>query len=232
MDVKRVFACAALLAGLLFFNGRLSAAVESDIVGYTTIETVPGFNMRGVAFQGLQGETVSLNELLSGDFKTGDEVQLFTTDGTNSGYTIYKYQEGSGWRQGRASADDYPVKAGDSFWLKTPDRSVSVTFKGAVKAGDFRYESQAGIQMVTADIPVEFPLNPTNGEAEWQNFQTGDQIQVLTKDGGYTIYTYSSANGKWLLGRVPTEATIPAGTSVWLKTASAGAMMHVINPVK
>lgn len=188
--------------------------------------------MCGVAFEGLKDETISLNELLSGDFKTDDEIQVFSTDGINSGYTIYKYREGAGWFLGRASADNYPVKAGDSFWLKTPNRSVSVTFKGAVKAGDFRYESLSGIQMVTVDIPIAFPLNALNGEVIWENFTNNDQIQVLTKDGGYTIYTYRSSDNKWVLGRVPTGETIPAGTSIWLKTANAGAVLRVINPVK
>ena len=34
MDMKKIITCAALLAGIVFFNGRLNAQVESDIVGY------------------------------------------------------------------------------------------------------------------------------------------------------------------------------------------------------
>ena len=230
MNAKRILACAALLLGLLSFNAPLSAAVESDVVGYTTITTTPGFNMQGVVFQGLQEETIVLDELLSGDFKTGDEVQRSTSDG---GYVIYQFRDGEGWFCGRAPASTAPLSAGDSFWLKTPDRAVSVTFKGAVKAGDFRYESTAGMQMVSVDFPFEFALNDDTGRVSWTNLRSGDQIQVLTQDGGYMVYTYSQEGGeKWLEGRIPTEKRIPVGAALWLKTATAGAVLQVKNPIQ
>ena len=228
MNTKRTLACAALLLGLLSFNAPLTAAVESDIVGYTTITTNPGFNMQGVVFQGLASETTTLDELLSGDFQTGDEVQVYA----NGAYTIYQYLTGTGWMMGRKPASQVPVKAGDSFWLKTPERSIEVTFKGAVKKGDFRYVAGAGSQMVSADIPVAFALNDDTGSVTWANVKTGDQIQVLTATGGYQIYTYSQSTGKWLEGRVPTTLKVPVGSSIWLNVQEAGASLQVANPVK
>ena len=41
MNTKRTLACAALLLGLLSFNAPLTAAVESDIVGYTRLSRIP-----------------------------------------------------------------------------------------------------------------------------------------------------------------------------------------------
>ena len=52
MNAKWFLAYATLLCGVVFLNPRLDASVESDIVGYTTITTTPGFNMQGVVFQG------------------------------------------------------------------------------------------------------------------------------------------------------------------------------------
>ena len=51
MNTKRTLACAALLLGLLSFNAPLTAAVESDIVGYTTPQiNADTFTLLGVPF--------------------------------------------------------------------------------------------------------------------------------------------------------------------------------------
>ena len=50
MNTKRTLACAALLLGLLSFNAPLTAAVESDIVGYTTITPSSTWTLLGINF--------------------------------------------------------------------------------------------------------------------------------------------------------------------------------------
>lgn len=230
MKARHFLLGATLLSAGLLFNAPLFAAVESDVVGYTTITTNPGFNMQGVVFQGLEGkETIALDDLMSGEFQVGDQAQVY--DG--SGYTIYTYRGPEyGWMAGRKPASEVPVKAGDSFWLNTPDRSVEVTFAGSVKSGDFRYEAIEGMQMVSADFPIEFALNDETGRVTWTGVQTGDQIQVLAAGTGYTVYTYSQSAGKWLKGRNPTDARIPVGASMWMKCNSAGVVLQVANPLQ
>ena len=211
-------------------NAPLFAAVESDIVGYTTVTTNPGFNMQGVMFVGLSSaDTISFNELLEGDFKTGDEIQVLNSQG---GYDGYSFREGSGWIVGRgASADTKPVAAGVGFWLSTPGRSVEITFKGAVAKGDYLYKAKEGVQMITSALPVSVPLVPTNDSVVWSGFQDNDEIQWLNESGGYDGSIYR--NGMWTEGRgTPSAKSIPLGAAVWLKVAGNGATLAIKNPLK
>ena len=210
-------------------NAPLSAAVESDVVGYTTITTNPGFNMQGVMFVGLSSsDSISFNELLEGDFKTGDTIQVLNSQG---GYDGYSFREGDGWIVGRGtSADTRPVKAGVGFWLSTPGRSVEVTFKGSVSKGDYLYKAHEGVQMITSAFPVSVPLVPTDDSVVWNGFQDNDEIQWLNESGGYDGSIYR--NGKWTEGRgTPSSKSIPLGSAVWLKVAGNDATLTIKNPL-
>lgn len=224
-----------LLAGLLglcFISSPLHAAVESNVVGYTTITTKAGFNMQGVCFNALDGEAISFNDLLSGEFQDGDEILVLTTVTSGSTYERYRYSSERGeWITGRTSADTKPVKAGSSFWLNTTN-AVEVTFKGSVKPGNYLYTSQAGVQMITSDFPIAFPLNATDGSVVWENLTDGDEILWLNENGAYDRCRYSTERGKWIQGRGESSKVIPAGTSVWLETANSGATLLIVNPVK
>lgn len=231
--VSPIFGRIPLLVGVLWtlsLASPLSAAVESDVVGYTTITTQPGFNMQGVVFQGLNGrETIALDELMSGDFQVEDQVQVY--DVATSGYTIYTYRGPEyGWMAGQRPSSAVPVKAGDSFWLKTQG-SVKASFAGSVRKGNFRYESVVGTQMVSVNFPVEFALNDESGMVKWANVQDGDEIQVY--DGnGYTIYRYSQFVGKWVEGQNLADVRIPVGASIWMKCKSAGTVLEIVNPLQ
>ncbi len=222
MDVKRVFTCAALLAGLLFFNGRLLAAVESATVGYTTMKTTAGFNMLGVVFNGLDGQALPLAKAVEGDFQDEDEIQVYNKD---TGYASYTYwKDYGGWLDGNFAPATQLVAPGTSFWLKTPGREVEVVFKGAVSASREAYVCKAGLQMVSANLPVELDLN---GNAIWTGLTDGDEIQVR-KGNAYTSYSYWKDFGGWLDGdfNLVTEK-LPVGASFWLKVAKPGATLTI-----
>ena len=227
MTTKHFLTGATLLSGLLLLNAPLFAAVESDVVGYTTITTSPGFNMMGTVFQGLGQETISLNELLDGAFEEGDEIQVFHNDtGT---YAVFKFSGGE-WKTGPFSADRNPLSVGDSFWINTPDHSVTVTLKGAVKRGDFLFQTNGGFQMVCVDFPTEIKLN--DGNVEWSGFQNGDEIQIVDETGTYRRYTFSTSSGKWMTGPFEANVTLAAGKSFWLRSASAAATIRVKSPLE
>ena len=211
-------------------NAPLFAAVESDIVGYTTIEMQANYNQRGVCFKGLGNEdTISFNDLLSGDFQDGDQIQLLKGAGEAISYDRYRYVSGQGWMIGRSSADVAPVKPGDCFWFLT-DRPLIVTFKGAVAKGDFLYEASQGLQMVAANIPTSFALNPVDDSVVWTNLSEGDEIQWLNELGGYDRCRY--AGGKWRQGRTVTDKVIPAGSAIWLVTSSENVTLLIRNPIE
>lgn len=206
----------------------LFAEVESDIVGYTTIETIAGNTMSGVVFQGLddlQG-SASLNNLLSGDFQPGD--QILVRNSTSGLYQYYEYASGR-WYFERQDADLFPLKVGDAFWISTPQKAISVTIKGTIAQGDYRYVATTGYQMVSVGLPIDVTLN--SAQVKWQGFQNGDTIQVLPK-GSSTYLYYEFANGGWYKNRELTTDAIPVGSSFWITTQQAGAEMIVVNPVK
>ena len=174
--------------------------------------------MLGVTFKGLDGAELPLNEIVSGEFLDGDEIQVYTP---GSGSTFYSYwKDYGGWLDGAFNTATTPCKIGTGFWLKTPDRSVTVTLKGAVPMETFRYESQAGFQMLSLGTPRELDLNR---DITWTGLTDGDEIQVR-KDGQYVFYSYWKDYGGWLTGSFEVVSEpIAIGSSIWLKTANSGA---------
>ena len=221
MDMKKIITCAALLAGIVFFNGRLNAQVESDIVGYTTITTVPGFNMLGCVFNGLDGNPLPLNQIVSGDFQDNDAIQVYDAV---KGYTSYTYwKDYGGWLDGDFNPATTAIKPGTAFWLNTPGRSVVVTLQGAVNTDTYAYVAKRGLQMVSSALPIDVDLNNT----AWEGLVDGDEIQVR-ENGAYTSYTYWKDYGGWLDGDfAPVAKPIAKGTSVWLKVANDGAKFTI-----
>ena len=201
-------------------NPRLDASVESDIVGYTTITTTPGFNMVGVVFNGLDGKEVPLSEIVNGDFQDGDEIQVYKKGG---GYVAYTYwKDFGGWLDGNFEAAREALPLGTAFWQKTPGRSIPVTLKGAVATGEYKYESVAGLQMIALGIPKAFDLND---DLVWSGLTDGDEIQI--RDGSsYVSYTYWKDFGGWLDGNFnKADKSVPVGASLWLKTSNAGTIV-------
>ena len=219
MTTKHFLTGATLLSGLLLLNAPLFAAVESDVVGYSTVTTSADFTMLGVVFKGLSEGSSSLNDIISGDFAEEDQIQLYDRD---SGYRVYSYYNGS-WVDGDFNPLTFPVEPGTAFWLVTPGRTVTVTLKGAIPTGDYRYESRSGLQMVSPHIPVALDLN--NG-VKWGGALTeNDEIQVRVGNS-YRVFPYY--DGKWVDGNfMPLTEKIPVGTSIWLKTQNAGVTMTV-----
>ena len=221
MKAKSVLMHAALLTGVLLLNDPLSATVESPIVGYTTVTTSPGFNMLGVVFNGLGGQTLTLNDIVSGDFQDNDKI-LIRKDGR---YYTYTYYDGYGWWDESTGAEaTEPCSVGTAFWLETPGRSVEVTLKGAVPTGEYQYTSTAGFQMISMATPRELDLNT---DVTWSGLTDGDEIQIR-KDGRYYTYTYYDGYGWWdeSTGAISTTK-VQAGSSLWLRTHVAGSTLII-----
>ena len=173
--------------------------------------------MMGVVFNGLEGQTATLSEIVTGDFQDGDEIQVYST---TEGYQIYSYwKDFGGWLDGNFNVASKKFPLGTSFWLKTPNRSVDVTLKGAVLTGEYRHECVAGFQMITVGLPREFDLNK---DLKWEGLTDGDEIQIREGDT-YVIYTYWKDFGGWLDGGfLPASRPISVGSSIWLRATNAG----------
>ena len=202
-------------------NAPLSAAVESDVVGYTTITTDAGWNMLGVNFDGLekgadgQPVPVSFNDVLSGDFSENDQIQCFKKDGT--GFGVYRYSGGEWWVRRGVSADTEPIESGAAFWLKTELPTV-VTIKGSVckENAEFSSELPGYYQLIALNAPFDFKVNGTN--VSWTGLKTDDQIQYMdSQTGNLTILRYNERTAKWMKSRSDVaDVTIPMGASFWL----------------
>ena len=223
MKVKHFLSGATLLSAALLLNAPLSAAVESDVVGYTTITTNVGFNMVGIVFNGLEGQTATLNEILLGDFQDGDVVQVYSDNGE---YTPYSYwKDFGGWLDGEYNPASIKLPLGTALWLQTPNRSTEVTLKGAVLSGEYKYQCKTGLQMISFGVPKALNLNT---DITWQGLKDGDVLQVHQPNGDYLPFSYWKDFGGWLDGEYNLATiTIPVGSSVWLQTTSTNASFTV-----
>ena len=218
MKVKHFLSGATLLSAALLLNAPLSAAVESDVVGYTTITTNPGFNMMGVVFNGLDGQALPLNEIVSGNFSNNDQIQIYNKD-SSSTYTTYIFYNGQWVDRVEFKPATSPVSPGTAFWLNTPEHAVEVTLKGAIPTNEYTYTTKKGIQMLAANIPAE--INPNDDIVWGEGLEDGDQLQIRN---GKTYTTYQFYNGNWV-DRImfqPMTEVIPIGSSVWLTTKNEG----------
>ena len=189
--------------------------------------TNAGWNMLGVNFDGLNGAkeatvTASLNEVLSGDFSTGDQVQCY--DQSTGMLVPYSYRDGSWW-YGRNSADVRPISSGTAFWLQTA-HPIAVTIKGAVYKQYAEFASELrGYQLVTPDAPLALELNGNN--VTWENLSAQDEIQIADENGRLNVYWYDINAQRWMFGRTPADVTIQPGQSFWLKTSNPGVKFSI-----
>lgn len=230
MKAKSIFQCAALLTGLLFLNVPLFAAVESDIVGYTTMNFTQKYNLVGVSFATLGGEDeIPVNEFISGEFTEGDQLQIQSGTG---GYNVLEWRNSQWCGYGSSVASDRVVKRGTGVWIvtkqATTDNPVTAMVSGAVKL-DNGLEVAFGQKYVIAapGIPIEVAVN--SNIFSWTDLSDGDQLQIPNGTGGYNVLQWK--DGQWCGygSNIPSERTIPVQTAVWIVSTSATAKV-TINP--
>ena len=230
MNTKRTLACAALLLGLLSFNAPLTAAVESDIVGYTTPQiNADTFTLLGVPFVTLaeEGEAIAVNDLVKGDFAAGDTIQF----SNGSGYSTLTYRTsstlngvamGPAWCEGRSTYSTKTFQAGEAFWLKS---QASATFVGRVGENTPIAVNAQEMKMIANPIPKDVAIN----EITFTGVSTGDTVQFYDATGYVTLtYRASSTDSTgtqkgpaWCEGRSTYSTRIvPAGTGFWVKAAN------------
>ena len=169
MDVKRVFACAALLAGLLFFNGRLSAAVESDIVGYTTTSLPRGFFALAVPFLSLEGSQEGYPiAQLSGNLYANDNVAradyLLVQDPDTKAYTTYYYKT-QGWtKDGEDTVTTDVIAPGQGVFLYKNREAGSILAAGEVLSESSKSVTlKRGLNLVANPYPVSMAISSLAG---------------------------------------------------------------------
>ena len=206
MNFKSILACAALLIGV----GTATAAVQSDVVGYTTIEVTQKYTLLGVSFFDLADstqDTIPVNDFISGDFADGDQIQV-PKNGSTSEYDRAAWNSELGkWctiRFNKPSTTESSIvlKKGTGVWFvsfqATEQAPVKVTLKGrALLSATAEYDCAQKYSLVSLPIYEAVSVNATS--LIWAGLQDGDQIQV-PKNGSTTEYdraAWNSKLGKW-----------------------------------
>lgn len=154
--------------------------------------------MFGVSFAGIGAtETLTLGEVVKGDFSFGDAIMIPDETGVYSQYTFItaevaeeeEIEGGEGWYgdDGENHNNDVTFRNGQSFWI-FPDSAVTVTIAGQVKSS-WEYEAPANVYSMIAN---PFPTQITLGKFTYPG-AFGDAIMIPDEDGVYTQYTYITA---------------------------------------
>ena len=227
MNAKRFISYAALVAGVFILNGRLNAAVESDVVGYSKVTMKPGYNMVGITYNGLDGKDVPFTKAFSGDFADEDMVMVYSP----TGYKSYVYAQGT-WYDAtdfHPLTDDDCLAVGTTLWMVIPNREVEVTFTGSVKADDTIVAANSGATMLVNPYPSAVALKDVSFG---RSLTDDDQIQVPKDGSSYDVYIYNG--GTWYDATTFADAgmkEIPAGKAFWL-FLNAGNDVEFVSPLK
>ena len=205
-------------------NAPLTAAVESDIVGYTTIQMDAGnWYLLGNPFTALDGSTTfKLNDVYVGTgFQEGDV--LYVLNGTTFLPRYWNAKEGK-WSTNTLfyieDTTNYPAKT--AVYLKKSSPGAA-TFAGKVTSMKIEVGSDKGNEwsLTALKYPGEVPLN----EFKWDGFAKGDMLYTIAADGTFVSHYWSEANNSWSLNALfPIEDTTPLtiGQGVYLLKKSAG----------
>ena len=223
MKAKSIFQCAALLTGLLFLNVPLFAAVESDIVGYTTIPMEAGkWYMMTAPFVGLS-EGATINDLLCGGFCDNDLLYLY--DNTTGTYKAIRAWKDGMWRMGTANttpATDV-LPPGQGFFIVKAAPST-VTIAGQVsdhEVSTFGSESGPVWSMTGVCYPEGVQLNSLS----WSGLANGDLLYLYDNETNSYKAIRAWKDGAWRVGTAnSTLATdlIKPGQGFFINKVSTG----------
>ena len=233
MKARHFLLGATLLSAGLLFNAPLFAAVESDVVGYTTIQMDAGkWYQIGSPFVGLKEGVagMELRELLGEDFEHGDTVSVFSPE--SGRYDIYTWKtnapDGEGWYLGAFPMQaSVKVPSGRAVFVnKASGKNGVVTFSGKVSADEVvefgTIEGNAWDQIVSV-YPKAMKLN----DLKWEGLEQNDTVSVYSPDEGkYLIYTWkvNAPDGEgWYLGAYPfrTSDEVAIGQAMFVNKQSA-----------
>ena len=232
MNAKRILMCAAALSCALLFQATASAAVESPIVGYTTIEMEAGkWYMLGMPFADLEDGDIKLNEHFVSGFNQGDILQVYDS---GKGYTGYRYKTGltgeksEGWCTARGTTPvDISLAPGQAPFIQK-NSAATVTLAGKVDlAAAYEFGSETGNVWNQLSSPScdKVKLN----DLKWTGVAAGDALLIYVSTKGYTGYRYKTGlTGEktegWCtaFGKTPVDVDLAAGASFFVNKKSAG----------
>ena len=186
-------------------NAPLSAAVESDTVGYTTIEMEAGkWYQVGNPFVELDdNDAPRVNDVLNAGFSEGDQLYIYDPITAVYKTTLVWGKDGDaeGWLDGWDMLDQTTqIPAGQGVFIHKKIAGT-VTFRGKVEAK----ESSFGVDGVTTwnSVVSVYPTVTSINEVSWSNIDDGDEIYIY--DSEQSLFTKTR---KW--------GSLPNGERGWL----------------
>lgn len=233
MDMKKIITCAALLAGIVFFNGRLNAQVESDIVGYTTLTLTKQWNLLAIQFGDLAtgSDSVDVNTIFSSIEGLSDKDQLQIPKGKS-----YEVVEWNATTKKWCVLDNPEVEStatvtrGRGVWLRVTGGSEAkpavITVAGSVALNRDADNFSTGYTIVCPPAPLTGE-SINHSSMMWDGLVDKDQLQV-PKGSSYSVAEWNATTGKWCVLDNPeaeSPLTFPEGAACWLMTKSNTASM-------
>ncbi len=175
MNKTRISACAALIAGLFILNAPLDAAVESPVVGYTTIDIPAGFTMVSVPFDPLVGdEGISVQGIAFGQKTFGDNIQYW--DGSKLVGLMYRdsVPAYTGWQESFNVLSTKKFKPGEAFWINAQVATQLIASGQLVPVGETS-TTNTGLKITLISSPLPVACNIQDITIDGVAF--GDNIQ-------------------------------------------------------
>ena len=224
MKVKHFLSGATLLSAALLLNAPLSAAVESDVVGYTTIEMQAGtWYLLGNPFIALDGTaSFKLNDVYVGEgLHTGD--LLYVLNGNTFSPRYWNEGEEKWSTNSLFFIDDLTeYSASTAVYLKKMSAG-NLTFTGKVSPVRIEVGTEDGnAWSLTA---LTYPKVSTLDEYTWEGFQPNDMLYTTAKDGSLVPHYWNSTSQSWSTNElfpVSDNTPLSIGQAVYLLKKSAG----------
>ena len=209
-------------------NAPLNAAVESDVVGYTTMTMEAGkWYQVGCPFGQLDGSKIfSVNDVFSRGFKTGDSINIF--DSEKGSYSVLSWSDSlNAWTDfpGAPFASTAQLTEGQAIFVsKAVTSEITLSGKVSEVVVSFGKEGGNAWNQIVAVWPVASKVN----DLKWSGLQTGDILNVLNADSGtYEVFYWDEnvGGGKWVVAPgvpLPSDKAIAPGQALFVNKVSAG----------
>ena len=231
-------------------NAPLSAAVESDTVGYVTQSLEGGrWYQLGCPFVTLDGDAEwTVSEAFPAGFVNGDMLLLHNPETLKYNNALYWHEELSGWSTLPAGIPvtepaQQTIRPGQGVYI-SKYKTSTVTFKGKVEAVKSTFGSENG--HAWNQVAVVWPEETKLNDLEWTGLKDGDTLMILnTEKKAYDaqVYWHSTANdgrGAWCdlpaglpIPSTPVDVTLFAGQAVYInKLSSSEGSVSVSSPIQ
>ena len=197
MKARHFLLGATLLSAGLLLNAPLFAAVESDIVGYTTIQMDAGkWYQIGNPFVALEnGASADVNAVFNSGFAKGDKLYVYNpeTQGYDSPLTWGTVTENVWGDENLWQVSSQVVPSGRAVFIHKVSPGV-VTLKGRVSYNEislFGAEDSESWNQIVCVFPTAMTLN----EMQWDGLEEGDEAYIFdpAQQGYKSPLTWSSA---------------------------------------